>query len=173
MSYSTSPRDEYDVPSEMNPQTFAGRHARIEKRRPAAAQVVEALDAFCAAEQVPDEVAWRLRVVLDEIVANIVSHGPRSTSGPGPVMDLWFRSDPSAVEITVADDGPAFNPLLHPEPDLTLPLPSRQPGGLGITLMKSLMDDVRYERTDRNILTIRKQLGAAGHPTGIDEHPAD
>jgi anti-sigma regulatory factor (Ser/Thr protein kinase) len=64
------------------------------------------------------------------------------------------------VEVTVADDGPAFNPLLQPEPDTTLPLASRQPGGLGITLIKSLMDDVRYERTDRNILTVRKRLGS-------------
>lgn len=167
MTYSTSSRDEYDVPPEMDRQTFAGRHAQIEQHRPAAAQVVEALDAFCAAEQVPDEVSWRLRVVLDEIVANIVTHTPRSAAGPGPAVDVWFRSEPGAVEVTVADDGPAFNPLLQPEPDLTLPLQARQPGGLGITLVKSLMDDVRYERTDRNVLTIRKHFGpVAAAPNG-------
>ncbi len=152
---------------QMDRPTFAGRHAQIEKHRPAAAQVVEALDTFCLVEQVPDEVAWRLRVVLDEIVANIVTHTPRAVPGPGPAMEVWFRSEPGAVEVTVADDGPAFNPLQHPEPDLTLPLAARQPGGLGITLVKSLMDDVRYERTDRNVLTIRKQFGtAAAAPHG-------
>jgi serine/threonine-protein kinase RsbW len=144
----------------MERQKFAGRHARIESHGPPTAEVVEVLDAFCAAEQVPDEVAWRLRVALDEIVANIVSHGRPSSQVPGPGLDLWFRAEPGAVEITVADDGPAFNPLLQPEPDLTLSLRARQPGGLGITLVKSLMDRVDYEWTDRNVLTIRKQFAA-------------
>ena len=140
---------------------FAGRHARIESGRNAAAHMVEALDAFCADERVPDEVAWRLRVVLDEIVANVVTHSRPAGSGAGPALDVWFRSEPNAVEITIADDGPAFNPLLHPQPDTTLPLEARRTGGLGITLIKSLMDEVRYERTDRNILTIRKGLRPA------------
>ena len=110
---------------------FAGRHAQIETQRAATAQVVEALDAFCNAEHVPDEVAWRLRVVLDEIVANIVTHG-RAGAGETPLFDVCFRAEPDAVEVTVADDGPAFNPLLQPEPDTTLPLASRQPGGSGL-----------------------------------------
>ncbi len=145
---------------------FAGRHSQIERDRAATAQVAEALDAFCDAERVPDEVAWRLRVVLDEIVENIVTHGRAAGSGPQPALDVWFRAEPGAVEVTVADDGPAFNPLLHPEPDTTLPLASRPPGGLGITLVKSLMDEVRYERTDRNILTILKGLT----PTAATPH---
>jgi serine/threonine-protein kinase RsbW len=146
--------------AQMERQKFAGRHARIESHGPATAEVVEVLDAFCAAERVPDEVAWRLRVALDEIVANIVTHGQPSSHARERGMDLWFRAEPGAVEITVADDGPAFNPLLQPEPDLTLPLRARQPGGLGITLVKSLMDRVDYEWTDRNVLTIRKQFAA-------------
>ena len=149
--------------AQMERQKFAGRHAHIGTNGPATAQVVEALDAFCAAEHVPDEAAWRLRVALDEIVANIVSHGRRSSPErplmDRPGMDIWFRAGAGAVEVTVADDGPAFNPLLQPEPDLTLPLQARQPGGLGITLVKSLMDSVDYEWADRNVLTIRKQLG--------------
>lgn len=146
---------------------FAGRHAQIQSDRAPTAQVAAALDAFCDAERVPDEVAWRLRVALDEIVANIVSHGHPAGVGSHPALDVWFRAEPDAVEVTVADDGAAFNPLLHPEPDITVPLASRKPGGLGITLVKSLMDDVRYERTDRNVLTIRKCLGpATGQPHG-------
>jgi serine/threonine-protein kinase RsbW len=146
--------------AQMERQKFAGRHARIESHGPATAEVVAVLDAFCAAERVPDEVAWRLRVALDEIVANIVTHGRPSSQDQRRGLDLWFRAEPGAVEITVADEGPAFNPLVQPEPDLTLPLRARQPGGLGITLVKSLMDRVDYEWTDRNVLTIRKQFAA-------------
>lgn len=123
--------------------------------------VADALDAFCVEQRLPESIAWRLRVALDEIVANIVKHG--FVAGEA-ALDVWFRRDGSMVEITVADDGPPFDPLTHPAPDVTSPLETRHPGGLGIALVRALMDDVRYLRTTRNILTIRKQ---------IDEYPAD
>ena len=125
------------------------------------------LDDFCTAEGVPAHVAWRLRVVLDEVMANVASHG---ASGPGGV-DLRLRRDGDVVEMQVLDDGPAFDPLARPAPDVTLPLDARQPGGLGIALMKSLMDVVSYERTTRNILTVRKRVDAADLAGG-HEHSA-
>ncbi|HJR60861.1 MAG TPA: ATP-binding protein [Vicinamibacterales bacterium] len=151
----------------------AGRHTHVSPAAPAVGQVAGALDAFCAAERLPEDVAWRLRVALDEIVANIVAY-----SGPGEArsgLDVWFRRDGGLVEITVADDGPAFDPLERPDPDVTLPLEARQPGGLGIALVKSLMDEVHYERTTRNVLTIRKRIetGPEGAGAGADEHPTN
>ena len=140
-------------------QTCRHTHAAI--GAPAVSQVADALDTFCVEERLPQESAWRLRVALDEIVANIVSHG--STRGE-TALDVWFRRDGPVVEITVADDGPPFDPLSRPAPDVTLPLEARQPGGLGIALVRALMDDVRYIRTSRNVLTIRKH---------IDAHPED
>jgi anti-sigma regulatory factor (Ser/Thr protein kinase) len=124
-------------------------------------QVADSLDAFCTEERLPHEVAWRLRVALDEIVANIVAYG--NTEGHA-ALDVWFRRIGDCVEITVEDDGPPFDPLARPAPDVRLPLEARSPGGLGIALVRALMDDVRYARTDRNLLTLRKQ---------IDAHPAD
>jgi serine/threonine-protein kinase RsbW len=121
-------------------------------------EVASALDAFCAAERLPEHVAWRLRVAMDEIVANIVTYGQTGTMAGA--IDVWFRRIDEVVEVTVADDGPPFDPLARPDPDVTLPLESRQPGGLGIALVKTLMDDVSYERTARNVLTIRKRIEA-------------
>jgi anti-sigma regulatory factor (Ser/Thr protein kinase) len=139
----------------------ARRHAHFDVPGTAVSQVAGALDAFCAAEQLPDEVAWRLRVALDEIVANVVAY---AQSGLEPfVIDVWFDRLADAVEISVADDGPAFDPLARPLPDVSLPLEQRQVGGLGIALVRSLMDNVRYQRTTRNILTIRKRI-APGDP---------
>jgi anti-sigma regulatory factor (Ser/Thr protein kinase) len=134
----------------------AGRHAQAEIGSPAVRRLAAALDDFCSEEQLPPEVAWRLRVALDEIVANIVSYGSRGAGSR--TMDVWFRRDGNDVEITIADDGPPFDPLSRPAPDTTAPLEARQPGGLGIALVKSLMDDVSYARTTRNVLTIRKGL---------------
>ncbi|MEO6212328.1 MAG: ATP-binding protein [Vicinamibacterales bacterium] len=136
----------------------AGRHTHIAIGGPAVGQIASELDGFCAAEELPEDVAWRLRVALDEIIANVVSYGARGLEPSA--MDVWFSRQGNLVEIRIADDGPPFNPLARPDPDVTLPLEARQPGGLGIALVKSLMDDVHYERTTRNILTIRKRIDA-------------
>jgi serine/threonine-protein kinase RsbW len=138
----------------------AGRHAHFSVAGTTVNQVAGALDAFCAAEQLPDNIAWRLRVVLDEIVANVVAHANRG-SEPS-VLDIWFDRRNDLVEIRVADDGPAFDPLTHPLPNVSLPLEQRQVGGLGIALVRSLMDEVHYERTTHNILTIQKRIPPGG-----------
>lgn len=149
-----------------------GRHTHLAIGSPAVGQVADALDAFCQAERLPQDLAWRLRVALDEIVANIVSYG--AGGGDPAAIDVWFSRQGGLVEVTVADDGPAFDPLERPEPDITLPLDQRQPGGVGILLVKSLMDEVKYERTTRNVLTIRKRMdaGPEAGEAGVDEHPA-
>ena len=55
--------------------------------------------------------------------------------------------------------GVPFDPLLKPDPDVTLPAEERQIGGLGIYMVKKSMDSMEYERRDgKNILTIRKTL---------------
>jgi len=135
----------------------AGRHTHAIIEASAVEQVADSLGAFCAEERLPHEAAWRLRVALDEIVANIVSYGK---TGGLAALDVWFRRLGDVVEVTIEDDGPAFDPLARPAPDLGLPLEARTPGGLGIALVRALMDDVRYARTNRNVLTIRKHIDA-------------
>jgi serine/threonine-protein kinase RsbW len=132
----------------------------------AARRLADALDAFCAREGVPEPDAWKLRVALDEIVANIVGYG--ATQDGVPEIDVWFSRQAEIVELVVADSGLPFDPLSRPPPDLTLPLEARTPGGVGITLVKSLMDDVRYERTTANVLTLRKTIGAARRKPDAD-----
>jgi serine/threonine-protein kinase RsbW len=64
--------------------------------------------------------------------------------------------------VEVEDDGRPFDPLLVPPPDLTLPLERRPIGGLGIHLIRSLMDEVAYARHDgRNVLKMAKRLAKA------------
>lgn len=140
------------------------RHAHVAIGALAPGTVAEALDAFCLAEKVPPDVTWRLQVALDEIVANVVSHG--APAGGAGALDVWFGRDGNIVEITVADDGPPFNPLERPAPDLERPLTTAEPGGLGIVLVRALMDEVRYVRDGRNRLTLRKRID--GHSP---DHP--
>ena len=63
------------------------------------------------------------------------------------------------VKLTVEDDGVPFNPLEAPLIDLDLPLEKRGTGGLGIHLIKGVMDDLEYNRVDgRNRLVMRKKI---------------
>ena len=139
------------------------RHVSVPLARAAVSELGLALEAFCSAEVIPEDTAWRLKVALDEILANIVSHG--ATDGDGHAIDVWFARLDDLVQVRIADDGVPFDPLSRPDPDTTAPLEARQPGGLGIALVKGLIDDVRYERTNRNILTLRTRIAAASNPS--------
>jgi serine/threonine-protein kinase RsbW len=98
-----------------------------------------------------------LEVALDEVLSNVVRHG----SAAGTVGPIAVELDVlgSRIEVVVTDDAPAFNPLEVQAPDASVSLEDRPLGGLGIALVKALMDEVTYERRDgRNRLTFRKKL---------------
>jgi len=139
----------------------SGRLSHIAASARAVRQIAGALDEFCLQERLPPDVAWQLRVAVDEIVSNIVTH---ASAGAAPAIDVDFRREGNAVEIAIADDGPAFDPFGRPDPDVSAPLDAREPGGLGIFLVKSLMDDVRYTRTAKNVVTLYKRLRPVSLP---------
>jgi serine/threonine-protein kinase RsbW len=116
-------------------------------------QAAAALDRFRAAHSIAEAAAWPLQVALDEILSNIVRHaGPGLEAGD---IEITVERRGDLVEMTVTDDGPAFDPLQLPEPDVRAPLEDRSPGGLGVHLVRKLMDRVDYVRTEeRNRLTI-------------------
>ena len=61
--------------------------------------------------------------------------------------------------MTVKDDGPEFDPTRLPDPDITAGLSARPVGGLGVFLVRQMMDEVRYERVgESNRLRMTKQL---------------
>jgi serine/threonine-protein kinase RsbW len=100
-------------------------------------------DEFCRLQGVPADARWRFQVALDEILSNIVRHGFRQRSG---TIGLTFARDDRVVSVEVVDSAPAFDPRQAPPPDTTSPLESRRPGGLGIALAESLLDELAYER---------------------------
>lgn len=119
----------------------------------------EAFDRFRAGHGLPIGAAWKLQVALDEILSNIVRY---AYAGRGPVdIDIEFAFRHGIVTVTVTDAGPRFNPLDVPPPPTDLPLDERQPGGLGLALVRSLTDEARYEwRDGRNTLKIALHVQA-------------
>lgn len=97
----------------------------------------------------PGEIA-RLMVAFDELISNIAHHG-------GGTIDLTIGIDGRTMIATIADDGPRFDPLALPAPDTSLDIEDRPVGGLGIFLVREMMDEVAYAYGGgRNKLTFRK-----------------
>jgi len=120
---------------------------------PGVLQAVKAFEQFGRTHALSEGAAWRFLVALDEILSNIVRHG---LAGRRDTIELMFSIDGDDVAVEIIDAADAFNPLLAPPPDISSPLDDRQPGGLGIALVRQLIDDTRYERRDdRNHFIMR------------------
>lgn len=118
-------------------------------------RLAEELEGFCERNGVSPGTLLALNLALEEIVTNVISYG---FEGGSHEIDLELLLDNGTVQATVADGGKAYDPLQREDPDVTAPLEERSVGGLGVLLVKRLMDEVTYARTDgRNVLTIRKR----------------
>ena len=99
-----------------------------------------------------------LELALEEIFLNIAMHG--SEPGIAPRVEVSLHLGTDAVTMTVEDDGPQFDPLSLPPPDVTASLADRRVGGLGVFLVRKLMDTVSYARVaGHNQLRMSKRLG--------------
>nr|WP_034909307.1 ATP-binding protein [[Eubacterium] cellulosolvens] len=104
----------------------------------------------------PRKIQTKMDVVIDELFSNIVYYAYPDTVGDTTVR-LQMPADRSGLTMTFIDSGEEYNPLFFEDPDITLSADDRSLGGLGILIVKSLMDDVRYERRDnQNLLTLYK-----------------
>jgi serine/threonine-protein kinase RsbW len=121
----------------------------------------EALDWFEADHALDPDAGWPIHVALDEVLSNVVRHG--SVGQQDPLVQVTFSLTGTVLEVAVVDDGPEWNPLARPEPDTGAPLEARRPGGLGVHLVRHLMDGVAYAREDgRNRLVFARQYAGTG-----------
>ena len=98
----------------------------------------------------------KFNLVVEEVFVNIVSYAYDDTNTNNTVTISINDSDDKTI-ITFIDSGKHFNPLIKDDPDLSLDVDERPIGGLGIYLVKKMMDNVEYEYKDnKNILTIEK-----------------
>ena len=104
-----------------------------------------------------DKDVYNIQLATDEAASNIIEHAYEGiTDG---VLDLSCGMDKAAITIILIDYGMPFDPSVIPMPDLKADLSERKIGGLGIFLMRKLMDEVHYEpRKDKsNVLTMIKR----------------
>ena len=125
----------------------------IRTSRDELARITAAIEGLGQQDDWPDDLVFRVNLVLEELVLNIIDYGQ---DGRDPDIALEIESDVDVIRIELSDRGRPFDPLTEaPEPDLTSPVDQRSMGGLGVHLTKTLMDEVRYSReASRNRLSI-------------------
>jgi anti-sigma regulatory factor (Ser/Thr protein kinase) len=115
------------------------------------------LQDYIAGLAIGEEDRLKIELALHEICVNIAMYAyPKGQSGDMAVR-IW-RDDGSLV-VEVRDRGVPFNPVLKKNPDLLIKLRRGDPGGLGIYLVRTMMDGLSYRRSGgQNILTVRKTI---------------
>lgn len=105
-----------------------------------------------------DDITQKVCLALDEAVTNVVLYAYDEPGAGEVVIDALLTDE--KVSFLISDSGKPFNPLSAAEPNLDLPGSERPIGGLGIFLVKKLMDYVYYRRDrKKNLLRITKNLG--------------
>jgi sigma-B regulation protein RsbU (phosphoserine phosphatase) len=116
---------------------------------------LEAFEEFAEFCEISMPVTMKVNVVLDELLSNIVKYGFDDDKPHSIRVSLEFYG--RKLMITFEDDGIPFNPFQKTPPDLTLPIEQREIGGLGIHLVRKLMDEFSYKRdVNRNIVSMVK-----------------
>lgn len=119
----------------------------------------EAVDNYVCENGLEARLAFDINLALEEIVTNIISYGYKDIKGDDAVIDIFFNLQSDTLEITVKDQAVPFNPLELPEPETDLSVEDRPIGGLGIHLVRKLMDSLSYRREDdSNLLIMSKQV---------------
>jgi len=127
----------------------------------AVAVAVERFGEFAEAHALPTPVRRSIQVALDEFVYNPIVYGfPRLEEGPGEGKgEVRVELDGDRVRVTISDNGPPFDPLAFADPDTDLSVEERGIGGLGIHLVRQMMDEVSYQRRDgANVVVLVKRL---------------
>ena len=126
---------------------------KIENRPDELKRISDAVEDLGSREGWPSALVFRINLVLEELVLNIMNHG---YDGGLHEIEVTLTSEADALTIETEDEGRPFDLLNDaPQPDLEAPLEDRPVGGLGIHLVRTMMDEIRYRRErDRNHLTL-------------------
>ena len=130
-------------------------HLTLHNKVDQIALLPEFVNAIAGKAELDYESAFNLNLALEEAVVNVIMYAyPEGTDG---LVDIQAVVDGKCVSFVITDSGKAFDPTVKEDVDITADADKRPIGGLGIHLVRTIMDNVRYERKEeKNILTITK-----------------
>lgn len=119
-------------------------------------KVTEFLNEYLESLNCPLKIQMKIAIVIDEIFSNISYYAYGEEKGEATIR-IEKMENPNGVQITFFDQGMPYNPLKADEPDTSLPADERQIGGMGILMVKNIMDEISYEYADgQNVLKMFK-----------------
>ena len=136
---------------------IAERRITIKNCMPEIAAVIETFEAFAEEFGVPWPIAMKFNLIFDDVLNNVISYAYHDDDE----HDIEVRMELAGERllVTITDDGVPFNPLSVATPRTDLALEDREAGGMGIHLVRNLVDDVSYQRRiDKNVLTLMSHL---------------
>lgn len=124
------------------------------------ARVIDRLELFFDEEDIAPQQGMRFCLAIDELITNILSYG-LVDRGDGEIS-LTVEHSEAALHAEIVDNGPEFDPFSANLHAPSGPLEERDVGGLGITLVKAMMDSLEYQYDGGfNRLKIKMKLPAA------------
>ena len=121
-------------------------------------QLNEFIDSVAEEVGLDMSLTMSLNLAIEEAVVNVMEYAyPEGQKGN---VEIEVTADQEWMTFVIADTGIAFDPTMKEDADTTLSAEERPIGGLGIFLVRQLMDVIDYKRQDnKNVLTLRKKLG--------------
>ena len=120
-------------------------------------RVAEFMEGVCDELQLDMHVAMKIQVAMEEMVTNVIFYAyPEGTTAD---ITLTAESDGKEVTFVLSDTGKPFDPTAKEDADLDVNPMDREQGGMGILIVKNIMNEVSYERLgEMNQLTMKKKL---------------
>lgn len=120
--------------------------------------VIGFVDRYLDATGCPEKTKLQIRLAMEEVFVNIVSYAYAPEDGEAEVL-FELLEDPFSAKIQFIDSGKMFDPLAKEDSDTSEEAIMARAGGMGILLVKNVMDEVTYNYKDgKNILTLTKKL---------------
>lgn len=122
-------------------------------------KVTSFVEAFLEDYACPIKIAMKILLCVEELYANVVNYAYGSKDGSCTIeLEGKAYETENEVCICMRDQGVPFDPFAKEDPDITLSVDEREIGGLGIYMVKNIMDTVSYEyKQQENIVTITKK----------------
>ena len=120
-------------------------------------RVAEFMETVCYELQIDMHVAMKLQVAMEEMVTNVIFYAyPEGISAD---ITLTAESDGEVLTFVLSDSGKPFDPTAKEDADLDVNPMDREQGGMGILIVKNIMNEVSYQRVgEMNQLTMKKKL---------------
>lgn len=142
--------------NDMIPDSFE-RHLILHNDIQQIPQLADFIETIAHEVGMDKSLAMSVNLALEEAVTNVIMYAyPKGSDG---YVDIEAILKKGTVDFTITDSGVPFDPTTVPDADINAALDDRPVGGLGIFLVKSIMDSVHYERKDeKNILSMTKRI---------------